>query len=56
MFQAARSSLEADWAGAAALATKPLGPVPAGMDAIDAAAWAVVGNVLLNLDETLAKR
>jgi hypothetical protein len=56
LFQAARSSLATDPARAAALATKPLGPVPAGMDAIDAAAWTVVGNVLLNLDETLAKR
>jgi len=37
-------------------ATEPLGPLPAGMDAVDLAAWSVVGNVLLNLDETLAKR
>ena len=41
---------------ATAMATDPLGPVPAGMDAIELAAWTVVGNVLLNLDETLAKR
>ena len=39
-----------------ALATKPLGPCPQDMDAVDLAAWTVVGNVLLNLDETLAKR
>ena len=38
------------------LATDPLGPVPAGMDAIDLAAWTVVSNVLLNLDEMFAKR
>ncbi|MDB5350664.1 MAG: Planctomycete cytochrome [Planctomycetota bacterium] len=56
LFQASRSSLAADPARASALATRPLGPVPAGMDVLDAAAWTVVGNVLLNLDETLAKR
>ena len=40
---------------AAALATKPLGPVPPGVAVADLAAWTVVGNVLLNLDEALAK-
>jgi hypothetical protein len=38
------------------MATDPLGPLPAGLQAPEMAAWAVVGNVLLNLDETLAKR
>ena len=38
------------------LATDPLGPLPPGADAADLAAWAVVANVLLNLDETLMKR
>jgi Protein of unknown function (DUF1553)/Protein of unknown function (DUF1549)/Planctomycete cytochrome C len=37
-------------------ATVPLGPVPSGIDAADLAAWMIVGNVLLNLDETLTKR
>ena len=37
-------------------ATAPLGPLPKGMDAADAAAWTVVANVLLNLDEMLMKR
>jgi hypothetical protein len=41
---------------AVALATDPLGPLPAGMDPVDLAAWTVVGNVLLNLDEMFAKR
>jgi hypothetical protein len=41
---------------AEALATKPLGPAPKGMNVVDLAAWTVVANVLLNLDETLAKR
>jgi uncharacterized protein DUF1553/uncharacterized protein DUF1549/cytochrome c len=37
-------------------ATAPLGPLPKGMDAVDAAAWTVVANVLLNLDEMVMKR
>jgi hypothetical protein len=38
------------------IATMPIGPLPEGIDVVSAAAWTVVGNVLLNLDETLAKR
>ena len=41
---------------AVSIATRPLGPIPAGMDAAELAAWTIVGNTLLNLDETLAKR
>jgi hypothetical protein len=37
------------------LATDPLGPLPPGMDAAEAAAWTVVANVLLNLDGVLTK-
>lgn len=37
-------------------ATNPLGPLPAGLDVADAAAWTVVANVLLNLDEFFMKR
>ena len=33
-----------------------LGPAPAKADHADLAAWTIVGNVLLNLDETLARR
>jgi len=45
-----------DKAKATSLATDPLGPLPAGMEATDLAAWTTVANVLLNLDETLMKR
>ena len=38
------------------LASDPLGPAPEGMNVTELAAWTVVGNVLLNLDETLMKR
>ena len=51
-----RKQFSAAPASAAALATKPLGPAPKDMNVVDLAAWTVVANVLLNLDETLAKR
>lgn len=38
------------------LATNPLGPLPAGLDAQELASWTVVANVLLNLDEMFLKR
>jgi hypothetical protein len=56
LYEQSRAALAADAAKAAALATKPIGPLPAGVDAADAAAWTVVANVLLNLDEVLTKR
>jgi hypothetical protein len=37
------------------LATEPLGPLPAGMEADELAAWTVVANVILNLDAVLTK-
>jgi hypothetical protein len=52
----ARSAATADEAAAARLATDPLGPLPEGIKTIDAAAFTVVGNVILNLDELLMKR
>ena len=42
-------------AQALAVATNPLGPLPEGADVAATAAWTVVGNVLLNLDELLMK-
>ena len=37
------------------LATKPLGPLPAGLSSAEGAAWTVIANVLLNLDGVLTK-
>jgi hypothetical protein len=56
LFDDSKAVLNDDSRKANQLATVPLGPVPAGMDAADLAAWTVVGNVILNLDETLMKR
>ncbi|MFM7037075.1 MAG: DUF1553 domain-containing protein [Planctomycetaceae bacterium] len=52
----ARSEAIADPAAAAKLATEPLGTLPEGLSPTDAAAFTVVGNVILNLDEMLMKR
>ena len=38
------------------MATDPIGPLPEGTDAAEYAAWTVVGNALLNLDEMFLKR
>ena len=38
---------------ARSFATDPIGPLPPGLNAAEAAAWTALGNVLLNLDETL---
>ena len=56
LFEATRAKFAADKAKATAMATEPLGALPAGMDVTDLAAWTVVGNVLLNLDEMFLKR
>lgn len=56
VFEKARDKYLKDPVAANAMATKPLGPPPAGANVAELAAWTVVGNVLLNLDETLAKR
>lgn len=56
LYEDAKTKFAKDANKAAQLATNPLGPLPKGMDAVDAAAWTVVANVLLNLDEMLMKR
>jgi uncharacterized protein DUF1553/uncharacterized protein DUF1549/cytochrome c/F5/8 type C domain-containing protein len=52
----ARVAFAADPKKAADLATNPLGPAPKDADVTDLAAWTIVANVLLNLDETVMKR
>ena len=47
---------ENDLEGALQLATEPLGGVGEDVDLVDLAAWTVVANVLMNLDEFLARR
>jgi mono/diheme cytochrome c family protein len=52
---AERAHFAGDVAAATALATEPLGALPAGIDPIDAAAYTVAANVLLNQDAFLTK-
>jgi hypothetical protein len=56
LHQKARAKFAQNPKEAQEMATQPLGPLPAGMDAVDLAAWTVVANVFLNLDEMFAKR
>ena len=56
LYHDARKQLATQEGEALKLATEPLGALPEGMSAIDAAAMTVVGNVLLNLDEMFLKR
>lgn len=55
LFAAAKADLKAEPERAQALATEPLGPAPDGADVNVLAAWSVVGNVLLNVDEIFLK-
>ncbi|HYV30156.1 MAG TPA: DUF1553 domain-containing protein, partial [Candidatus Binatia bacterium] len=56
LYQMAYQRFTAETDKARAVATKPIGAAPAGAELADLAAWTVVGNVLLNLDEMLMKR
>jgi hypothetical protein len=56
LFEKARRDYVANPKDAQSMATDPLGPLPADGDPVDAAAWTVVSNVLLNLDEMFVKR
>ena len=55
LYKQAREEYKASPEQAVEMATNPLGPLPEGGDPAVYAAWTVVGNVLLNLDELLAK-
>jgi hypothetical protein len=50
------NNFSADKARALKMAVDPIGPLPAGADPAEMAAWTAFSNVLLNLDETLMRR
>jgi hypothetical protein len=56
LYEQTRTRYAADEKLAQQMATNPIGPIPAGGNVVDLATLTVVGNVLLNLDETLMKR
>jgi hypothetical protein len=55
LYEHTRARFAKNPAEARKLATEPLGPLPPGADPVQFAAWTAVGNVLLNLDETLMR-
>lgn len=50
------ATYQKDAAAAMRMATEPLGPVEAGADVVELAAWTAVANVVMNLDEFLMRR
>lgn len=55
-FEESLNDFRTDSEAAKKMATEPLGAAPEGADVAELAAWTVVSNVLLNLDEMLMKR
>jgi hypothetical protein len=56
LYEEAKAEFVKDREKAKQMATVPIGDAPPGSDLADLAAWTVVSNVLLNLDELLMKR
>ena len=56
LYRKAHEVFQRDPDAAKKLATEPLGPASEGSNLTELAAWTVVGNVLLNLDEMFLKR
>ncbi|TWU26611.1 Planctomycete cytochrome C [Novipirellula galeiformis] len=52
----ALQAFSADPVAANQMATDPIGEAPQGANVVQLAAWTVIGNVMLNLDEMLMKR
>lgn len=55
LFEQAKKDFAQNSQAALQMATDPLGPLPAGLDPVELAAYTVLGNVLFNLDETFAR-
>ena len=55
LYEQSLARFDKDREQATALATNPLGPLPERMDAAELAAWTVVSNILMNLDEFVAR-
>ncbi|MFG0261574.1 MAG: DUF1553 domain-containing protein, partial [Novipirellula sp. JB048] len=56
LLEQALQAFSADPVAATQMATDPIGDAPPGADIVQLAAWTVLGNVMLNLDEMLMKR
>jgi hypothetical protein len=55
IYEQQRTRFQGDPEAARKLTSVGESPVPAGLDVVELAAWTAVGNVLLNLDETISK-
>ena len=56
LYEQSLCDFKADADAAKKMATEPIGPAPGRRDVAELAAWTVVSNVLLNLDEMFMKR
>jgi hypothetical protein len=56
LIEQSNQDFAADKERALKMATDPIGPLPAGADASELAAWTAFSNVVLNLDEFLMRR
>ena len=56
LFNELHADYKKDPAAAKLMSADPLGPLPKEMKAEELAAWTIVGNVILNLDEMFMKR
>ena len=56
LYQQVRSTYADDLNAANLMATDPIGPLPADSNPSELAAWTLVGNILLNLDEVFLKK
>jgi hypothetical protein len=56
LLERSRQRFQSNPTNARSLATEPIGELPRGLEAPEAAAWTSVANVLMNLDEFLMKR
>jgi hypothetical protein len=55
LFNSATQKYQKNTKAATELATNPIGPLPQDASPAEFAAWTLVGNVLLNLDEVLMR-
>lgn len=56
LYAEALNDYQANAAEAQKMAADPIGPVPAGADVAELAAWTVIANVVMNLDEFVMRR
>lgn len=56
LYEKAHAFYAGDLVAAKAITTEPIGSLPQGVDPVELAAWTVLGNMLLNLDEIFLKR